>query len=389
MSEFNLDDLQYLCAGAAVLASGGGGSCVDAMAILAELKASGWSRTVSVQAYDGSTSACVIAMMGSPDAGGSLTLTDIQQAAKNTTTLLGNATSYPVGCYAAVEIGAINSLVPMLAAAATGLWVVDGDGAGRAVPELPQTTFAGYPSALVSPTVLATADADISSLQSAVLGAPNPSRMQTLAGGVVGGFGGFSGIALWPSHAGNQFPLLGNYLPNTTTQTRDLGKILLSSKTPLSSASVADAISTITGQNANVIVENFYIAAVSQSTNSASLDSGIIQLDSTTTSGSNSDSRYIYNLNENLVMYSANSGNPDVLAPDSICYYSEQTGRGFSNATKDIEPFFDSKKNKSTGVPVSIIRVKAAEQLVKTPGVLASFASLLRLIGYAGCIQYV
>ena len=44
---------------------------------------------------------------------------------------------------------------------------------------------------------------------------------------------------------------------------------------------------------------------------------------------------------------------------------------------------------KSTGKTVSVIQVRAVEKLCGTPGVLASFAALLRNLGYAGALPSV
>jgi hypothetical protein len=125
---------------------------------------------------------------------------------------------------------------------------------------------------------------------------------------------------------------------------------------------------------------------VTQSTSSASLDSGIIRLDNTPDPGQSTATHYLYNLNENLIMYCASSSTPDIIAPDSICYYSESTGRGFSNASDDLALYFDAASGRSTGNAVSVIAVQTALQLYDTPGVLASFASLLRQLGYAGAL---
>lgn len=70
---------------------------------------------------------------------------------------------------------------------------------------------------------------------------------------------------------------------------------------------------------------------------------------------------------------------PDTIAPDSICYYSEGTGRGFSNASDDLAAYFDATTGKSTGNTVSITQVIAAPQLYQSSGVVASFAGLLRI----------
>lgn len=52
--EYGITGFQYIAAGAAILASGGGGSYRDAVNVIAEL-ANSWSGTVQVQDYDGAT----------------------------------------------------------------------------------------------------------------------------------------------------------------------------------------------------------------------------------------------------------------------------------------------------------------------------------------------
>lgn len=135
-------------------------------------------------------------------------------------------------------------------------------------------------------------------------------------------------------------------------------------------------------------VTNFYITAVTQSTTSGSLDTGIIRLDNTPDQISSTETHFLYNLNESLIMYSSLNSVPDIIAPDSICYYSESSGRGFSNSTDDLGGYFDPATGKSTGRTVSVIKVDAAPELSKATGVAASFAGLLRRIGYAGALPY-
>ena len=383
---YGLADFQSIAAGAAVLASGGGGSYHDACSILQELAGQGWSGTVTVQDYDGATNACVLAIMGSPDAADSLTLSAVQNSVSNTVAVMEASTGALLGALIPVEIGPINSLVPLIGAAMSqgAVWVVNGDGAGRAVPELPQTTFTGGAQLAPCPAVLASDASTLVDLESAVLGASTAARVETLAGGVVAGFGGYSGIAMWPSNAGNGFALSGSYIPGTLEQARQLGLQLLQAVTPLSTQAVAAGIEEITGRAARAVVSNFYITSVTQSTSSASLDSGIIRLDNAPDPAQSTETHYLYNLNENLIMYSAASTTPDIIAPDSICYYSESTGRGFSNASDDLAQYFDAASGRSTGNMVSVIAVQTAPQLYNTPGVVASFAALLRNIGYAG-----
>ncbi|MDR3392753.1 MAG: DUF917 family protein [Sulfuriferula sp.] len=389
--QYGITDFQYIAAGAAILASGGGGSYRDAVSVLGELAGSGWSGTVQVKDYDGVTDCCVLALMGSPDAAESLTLADIEYSIINTVELFQNTAGVTLGCVIPVEIGPINSIVPLIAAALSSnaiQWVVNGDGAGRAVPELPQTTYSGSATLAASPCALANDASESAAIQSAALTAPTAAQVETLAGGIVAAFGSFSGIGLWPSVAGNKYALTGSYIAGTLAQTWILGQYLLLAPNPPATADVVAQINAITGRGTAAVVTNFYITGVTQSTTSASLDTGIIRLDNTQDQASSTETHYIYNLNENLIMYSSLSSIPDIIAPDSICYYSESTGRGFSNASDDLASYFDASTGKSTGLAVSVIKVDAVAEFYQATGVVASFAGLLRNIGYAGALPY-
>jgi len=390
-NHYGITDFQYIAAGSAILASGGGGSYYDAVSVINEL-AGEWSGTVPVQDYDGATNCCVLAMMGSPDAATSLTLANVEYSIANTVNLMESTTGAILGCVIPVETGPINSIMPLIAAAISGnfiTWVVDGDGAGRAVPELPQTTYGGSSTLAASPCALGNDAETAAAVQSATLNAATSAQVETLAGGIVSAFGSFSGIALWPSNASNGYALTGNYIQGTLAQAWSLGQFLLSNASnPPSTADVASQIAGITGRTATPIVTNFYITAITQSTTSASLDAGVIRLDNSSDQSLSTETHTIYNLNENLIMYSSLSNVPDVIAPDSICYYSESTGLGFSNASNDLAVYFDTSTGQSTGKTVSIVKVDAAAELYKADGVVASFAGLLRNIGYAGAMPY-
>lgn len=386
--EYGIKDFQYIAAGAAVLGSGGGGSYTDALSVINELS-SQWGGTVLVQDYDGVSNCCILAMMGSPDAGDALTLADIQNSILNTVNVMAQATGGPIKCAIPGEIGPINSLIPLIAATMSGSvgWVVNGDGAGRAVPELPQTTYAAAANFPVCPCALANdANGMTAPIQSAVLNTPTAAQAESLAGGIVSAFGSFAGIAVWPSNASNNYALQGNYIPNTLWQIWALGQYLANAASAPSTQEVATQIFGITGRATTAVLTNFYITQVTQATSSASLDAGVIRLDNTPDPSTSTETHYLYNLNESLILYSSLSTSPDIIAPDSICYYSESTGRGFTNSTDDLALYFDSTTGKSTGATVSIIKVNTASQLYNAPGVLASFSDLLKKVGYAGAL---
>lgn len=378
--EYGITDFRYIAAGAAVLGSGGGGSYTDAVNVINELS-NQWGGSVLVQDYDGTSNCCVLAMMGSPDAGDTLKLSDVEAAIVNTVNAIQGATGVPLACVVPVEVGPLNSLIPLIAAAmsSNSLWVVDGDGAGRAVPELVQTTYSGAANLPTSPCALANDAQSPADIQSAILNASTAAQIEALSRGVVSAsFGSIAGIAAWGSNASNEYALKGNYIQSTLTQARTLGQYMLTNGA-MPTAQIADAISGITGRTATAVVTNFYITQVTQTT-AGGFDTGLVRLDNTPDQSNSTETHYLYNLNESLIMYSSLSSVPDIIAPDSICYYSESTGLGFSNAADDLATY------NGTGKMVSIIKVTAAPQLYNAPGVLDSFAGLLKNIGYAGAL---
>ncbi len=92
-----------------------------------------------------------------------------------------------------MECGGINSMIPLAVAAATGLPVVDGDGMGRAFPELQMETFGVY-GVRASPMVVA-GDHDESVLIDC--GSDN-ARVEWLARGCCIRMGGAALIAEYP-----------------------------------------------------------------------------------------------------------------------------------------------------------------------------------------------
>lgn len=375
---FGITDFYYVAAGAAVFGSGGGGSYTDAIAVLDELAQTQFA-PVPVQPYPGEGNACVLAMMGSPDAGQSLHLQDVQGAIYNTMLALENANATLYTWAAPVEIGALNSLIPLIAGTMDQeLTVVDGDGCGRAVPQLVNTTYSGAAKLPVSPCILGNQAIDPTLAQSTVLNVSTTAQAEGLARGVVSeDFGSIAGFAAWSSLSSNQFALSDNYIQGTLGQAWQLGQYLLESGSPPSSADVAAYIGGISGRATSVIASGLYVTQVSQTT-AGGFDTGIVRLDNAPAGQPSTATYYLYNTNESLILYSASASAPLVIAPDSICYYSESTGRGFSNAADDLAPYLGST------LQVSILKITALPQLCQAAGVMEAFAALLLKIGYGG-----
>jgi DUF917 family protein len=383
---WGLEDFRDAAAGAAVLGSGGGGGYQDACQILNELEATGWNAQVAVAPYDGQSPCSVMAMMGSPDAAGAMTLDELSRSIGNTLSVQSKLCAFNPVCAVPIEVGPINSLVPLLAAALklNGVqWVVDGDGAGRAVPELPQTTFAGASKLAASPCVVADNASDPLLLQSGVLQAADAARIETIGGALVKSFGAFAGISMWPSGPDNGFALSGQYIPGTLEQIRMLGAFL---RERPDSAALAEWIAAVTGRVTELVASDLFITGVTQATSAASLDAGVIELSASPEPAPDAPRIRIWNLNENLIAWSDERSTPLIVAPDSICYYSADEGAGFSNATDDLALYYDFARGRTTGKRVSVIRVAALRQLTATPGVMQSFAGLLRSLGYGGAL---
>jgi len=135
MTTLTSGDLTALARGAAVLGTGGGGD-PHIGRLLAEqaLRSHGVVELVSVD--DLPDDACVlpVAMMGAPTVMvEKLPSADQIAIAVQTLAKYVGKTPTHIAC---IEAGGVNSMVPVIAAAQLGLPLVDGDGMGRAFPEL-------------------------------------------------------------------------------------------------------------------------------------------------------------------------------------------------------------------------------------------------------------
>jgi DUF917 family protein len=135
MTKVGLDDLGALARGAAVLGTGGGGDPYIGR-LLAEqaLRAHGPIETVTLDELPDDASVLPVGMMGAPTVMVEK-IPSTEQVGTAVTSLaryLGRTATH-VAC---IEAGGVNSTIPFVAAAQLGLPLVDGDGMGRAFPEL-------------------------------------------------------------------------------------------------------------------------------------------------------------------------------------------------------------------------------------------------------------
>lgn len=117
------------------------------------------------------------------------------------------------------EIGGANSMEPMLTAAQAGLPVVDGDGMGRAFPEMQMCTWSIY-GHREAPGAMADEKGNIVVIRNT----PDDVWLERIARSVVVAMGAAAGLATQP--------MRGNFVkraavPNTITQALNLGRAVL------------------------------------------------------------------------------------------------------------------------------------------------------------------
>ena len=144
MQSVTLDDTQAIAIGAGVLGTGGGGSTyLNRLRLENELRGQGRAVPI-IQADDVPDDAlvCAVGGMGAPTVSNEKLQAgnEIETAVR----ALEDHLRQKIHAIVIGEIGGGNAIGPMVAALQLGLPVVDGDGMGRAFPELQMDTFMIY-----------------------------------------------------------------------------------------------------------------------------------------------------------------------------------------------------------------------------------------------------
>ncbi|NDU99837.1 DUF917 domain-containing protein [Pseudoroseicyclus tamaricis] len=193
MSSFTVtpDDLDAIALGGAFLGTGGGGDPYIGKVMAKEALATyGNVEVVDADEIDDDTLCVPVAMMGAPTvmieklpAGG-----EALEALRGLESVLGRK----VGALICAEAGGLNSTIPFAVAAATGLPLIDGDGMGRAFPELQMVSFTLH-GVKASPIVLADDKGN-----TAVFGTIDNHWTERLARSAAVDMGGAALIATYP-----------------------------------------------------------------------------------------------------------------------------------------------------------------------------------------------
>ena len=141
--KLTIDDLNDVGRGAAFLGTGGGGDpYIGRMLATSAIQECGMPDIVAANSLADDATVLTIAMLGAPTvliekaASGD----DVDLAIERMETHIGRKAD----ALMPIEIGGVNSMLPIVAAARKGLPLVDADGMGRAFPEIQMVTFGVY-----------------------------------------------------------------------------------------------------------------------------------------------------------------------------------------------------------------------------------------------------
>ena len=133
-------DLDDIAIGGAILGTGGGGDpYIGKLMAQQAIRKFGEVRMIDVEEVDDDELVVPCAMMGAP----TVMIEKIPQGGEIMTAFqkLERFLGKKIGAILCAEAGGLNSTIPFVIGAMTGIPVIDGDGMGRAFPELQMVTF--------------------------------------------------------------------------------------------------------------------------------------------------------------------------------------------------------------------------------------------------------
>lgn len=382
-------ELEPLLLGGCFFGSGGGGTIESARGLVQHFEKGAYYpvdqvRVVTVdEATEGD--AVMVAYMGSPEAidgaayplGPVLAVEQIQARLKQE----GRRLAYVVP----PESGALGFTVACLVAAKLGLAVVDGDGAGRAVPSLPMLTFAAQhvdpkPAVLVSQDGL-TVELDVTPAKGGVRGDRQHQEdvsviVEQMMRPIVADpeFKQFGGLAMWvmtPAKLREAVPITG-----TLTRALTFGQALQQGAFKSVDALLA-ALHERWGVRACALFPTGELLGAAVDT------SGGFDLGTVTIKAAAQTAEVLYQ-NESLLAWASDRAQPLCMAPDSICYFFEGAGDAVAS-NGDLVEANGGLNPAYKGRPVTVIGLSANPHLRQRGGlILDSFMQQVNQLGYRG-----
>ncbi len=239
------------------------------------------------------------------------------------------------------EIGGSNSTRPLVVAAQTGLPVIDGDGMGRAFPELQMDTFSIY-----GPTPTPAAIADPYGQTALFEGISDPRTLERYARAVTIQMGGAAGYAFPPMSGAD---VKRTVVPHTMTLIHTIGDAVLRAR-----AEHQDAIASLLRITGGVRIFSGKISDVSRRL-MGGFARGLVNIDGT---GDHAGETLQIDFQNEYLIARTGSGRVLAVAPDLICMVAAETA---DPITTEVLRY---------GLRVEVLAIPAPD-LLKTPEALA------------------
>lgn len=354
MAQLGQRDLEDLVQGAALLGSGGGGSIAAGQAFTTVILQRGGVTLLAGDPPGGT--GCVVADIGANAAFESDQVQALDNCIQLMRAQLGKGSPADLTCLFAVETGPENSLAPMVCAAGLGVPVFDGDGAGRAVPELPLCTYAAA-GLSVQPLTVTNGGKD-----AVVAFANGPQDMDDMLRPITAAkqFGSSASMALWAAPVAD---LARNTVPGSISYAIALGAFLRAMREGDQAA--AQKLVPMVDKRSACVLASGAVSGI-DNTEAGAFDTGTV----TITPDDGSGTVTIITQNENLIAFAADRPEPLAVAPHTIGYL-RSGWEAITNAEIKV------------GDHVRLIAVHAVDALL-TPPMRTAFAGTLRGLGYGG-----
>lgn len=381
---YNQTDLENIAKGACFLASGGGGTYESGRNLSDNFIKSDYYPNpifdvIDCDQVEGDGYAVVVAYIGAPEAiksanypiGAVRAVEEVQRLLKSH----GKKLKYVVP----VEVGALSSVVPCLVASKLGLTVIDGDGAGRAVPELTMLSFSAA-GISCSPAVLAGSDTnkfllDLSMVDDDDHGQPlgQAPVVENIVRPVLAlpQFKEIAGLAIWVMDS-----------EQIHTAIKSKGTLTLAKETGarVTSESLDDVVCFLRSKRKEVfhLFHGTFDAKGCTSLTAGGFDHGTVTI-------SDGDQQFIILYqNESLLGWSNQKNHPLVMAPDSISLFVEDEQKAYSIG--DVMNEKGELSSKLIGKSVTVIGIAAGSFLREngSNGLLPVFMQAIKNLGYYG-----
>ena len=339
------DDLADLARGATLLGTGGGGDPYIGMMLVQRVLGEGSITILDPDEMADDLFVIPTAQMGAP----TVMIEKIPAGTEPTLSLrileehLGRAADATMP----IECGGINSMIPLIVAAETGLPVVDADGMGRAFPELSMETFAVYgvhgsPLALAGErgerVIIDTGDDD--------------RQMEWLARAVTIRLGGVGHIA---EYAMSGEDVKRTAVPRTLSMALALGRAIRLAREEKRSPfdAIRDTLATTLYQHVRTLFEGKVVDVDRRTTEGFA--KGVARISPADGGGDELEIRF---QNENLI--ALRNGEMVAIVPDLICVVDSESA----------EPI--TTEGLRYGQRVRVLGISTPE-MMRTPAALAAF----------------